>query len=92
MVLIASKVVKLAEVVMEHFILAFIILSILMVAMAIGVIMGRKPIAGSCGGIAALGMDTACDICKGDAAICDIEQQKAVPATASEDLFHRAKY
>ncbi len=45
-------------------------------AMAIGVIMGRKPISGSCGGIAALGLDTECEICGGDPAKCDVEIAK----------------
>ena len=45
--------------------------------MSVGVLMGRKPIAGSCGGMASLGMDTACDICGGDKAICDDEDEKA---------------
>ncbi|MBT3146256.1 (Na+)-NQR maturation NqrM [Neptunomonas phycophila] len=44
--------------------------------MSVGVLMGRKPISGSCGGMAALGMDTACDICGGDKAICDDEDEK----------------
>jgi hypothetical protein len=59
---------------MEHFILAFVVLLVLVAAMAIGVIMGRKPIEGSCGGMAAWGMDTACDVCKGDPQICETEQ------------------
>ncbi|MEM8499064.1 MAG: (Na+)-NQR maturation NqrM [Pseudomonadota bacterium] len=45
-------------------------------AMAIGVIMGRKPISGSCGGIAALGLDTECEICGGDPSKCDVEIAK----------------
>ncbi|MFK7730048.1 MAG: (Na+)-NQR maturation NqrM [Pseudomonadales bacterium] len=45
-------------------------------AMAIGVIMGRKPISGSCGGIAALGLDTECEICGGDPSMCDVEIAK----------------
>lgn len=42
--------------------------------MSVGVIMGRKPIAGSCGGMSALGVDTACDICGGNTAKCDSNQ------------------
>lgn len=39
--------------------------------MAIGVILGRKPIAGSCGGLKAFGADSACEICGGNPAKCD---------------------
>lgn len=65
---------------METMILTFIILLILVAGMAIGVMMGRKPISGSCGGMSALGMDVACDICKGDPEVCETEQQKAIKA------------
>ena len=45
---------------------------LLMVAlMAVGVIFGRKPIAGSCGGMKALGMEMECEICGGDPQRCE---------------------
>ena len=69
---------------METMILTFIILLILVAGMAIGVMMGRKPISGSCGGMSALGMDVACDICKGDPEVCETEQQKAIKAEQKE--------
>ncbi|MDP6967647.1 MAG: (Na+)-NQR maturation NqrM [Gammaproteobacteria bacterium] len=65
---------------METMILTFVVLLLLVCGMAIGVIMGRKPIAGSCGGMSALGMDVACDVCKGDPEVCETEQQKAIKA------------
>jgi hypothetical protein len=47
---------------------------LLMVAlMAVGVLFGRKPIAGSCGGMKALGMEMECEICGGDPQQCDSE-------------------
>ncbi|PXF31218.1 hypothetical protein WH50_11335 [Pokkaliibacter plantistimulans] len=61
---------------MKVMLLTFVILLIMVAGMAIGVIMGRKPLKGSCGGMSALGMDTACDICGGNQEICDSEQQK----------------
>ena len=73
---------------MEHFILAFMIFLVLLTAMAIGVIMGRKPIAGSCGGMTALGMDTACDICYGNPMVCETERQKTVKAAAMAAPVH----
>jgi hypothetical protein len=78
---------------METFILTFVVLLILIAGMAVGVIMGRKPISGSCGGMTALGMDVACDVCKGDAEICETEQQKAIKAEqtqSKEDLSYDA--
>lgn len=58
---------------MQTFLIALGAFLFIMTIMAIGVIMGRKPIAGSCGGIgAALGEeDYTCEICGGDPAKCD---------------------
>ncbi len=52
----------------------FVVLGVMLLVvtlMSIGVLMGRKPIAGSCGGMKALGMDVACDICGGDKNRCE---------------------
>lgn len=47
---------------MQTFIITFGFLLIAVAAMAVGVMMGRKPIKGSCGGINALpGIKRACD-------------------------------
>ena len=58
---------------MAEVLLAIVIFGLLMAAMAIGVLMGGKPIAGSCGGVgAALGeTNYNCDICGGDLNKCD---------------------
>lgn len=58
---------------MIDILLAVIIFTVLIALMAIGVLMGRKPIAGSCGGVgAALGeQDYECEICGGDPMKCD---------------------
>jgi hypothetical protein len=53
-----------------EFLLALGILLLLIAGMSIGVLMGRKPIAGSCGGMAALGMEVECEICGGDTTRC----------------------
>jgi len=55
---------------MIEFLLALGILMLLIAGMSIGVLMGRKPIAGSCGGMAALGMEVECEICGGDTTRC----------------------
>ncbi|PVY75444.1 hypothetical protein C8D92_107167 [Tamilnaduibacter salinus] len=58
---------------MSTFLLALGLVAFLLLGMSIGVIMGRKPISGSCGGMSALGMDTACDVCGGDQKKCEKE-------------------
>lgn len=52
-------------------IFAFLFMLVIVGAMSIGVIMGRKPIAGSCGGMKTLGFDTRCEICGGNPEACD---------------------
>lgn len=56
--------------------LVFLVMLAVMLGMAIGVIMGRKPIAGSCGGIANLGIE------KDDCPICGGNQEKCEEANA----------
>ena len=51
--------------------LVFVIMLLVVFGMSIGVIMGRKPIAGSCGGIANLGIEKECSICGGDRQKCE---------------------
>ncbi|WP_420590922.1 (Na+)-NQR maturation NqrM [Bacterioplanoides sp.] len=65
--------------------LAFVIL------MAVGVLMGRKPISGSCGGMAAIGMESACDVCGGDKNKCEKESKKAADASDNADFYDATK-
>ena len=56
--------------------------------MAIGVMLGRRPISGSCGGIAQLnGGDGECAICGGDPSKCDeaISEKSVVGSTKARD-------
>ena len=48
---------------MIEFIFSFAILLASVIAMAIGIIKGRDPIAGSCGGLKSLNGDAACQFC-----------------------------
>lgn len=54
---------------------AFIFMVILVAAMAIGVILRGKPIKGTCGGIGALGMGQACDVCGGKPEDCTKDEE-----------------
>lgn len=58
---------------MIEFVLAFLILLAVVAAMAVGVIYGRQPISGTCGGLNNLGVDGACEICGGDPNKCETE-------------------
>ena len=51
--------------------LVFGLMLLVVLGMAVGVIMGRKPIAGSCGGIANLGIEKECSICGGNREKCE---------------------
>ncbi|TBU97733.1 (Na+)-NQR maturation NqrM [Stutzerimonas kirkiae] len=68
--------------------LVFLLMLIVMSGMAIGVIMGRKPIAGSCGGIANLGIEKECSICGGNREKC--EEANAAGSDRRSDLAYDA--
>lgn len=70
--------------------IVFFVMLLIVVAMSVGVLMGRKPISGSCGGMSSLGMEVACDICGGDTAKCDKENQTAADNAPSETQFYEA--
>ncbi len=53
------------------FIVVFAVMLLVVLGMSAGVLAGRKPIAGSCGGIANLGIEKECSICGGVREKCD---------------------
>ena len=55
---------------MSTVLFTFSILLLIFIAMSIGVFFGRKPIAGSCGGLKTMGEIGDCEICGGDPAKC----------------------
>ncbi len=74
-----------------EFVLAFVIFVIAVAGMAIGVIISRKRLQGSCGGLASLRDEhgkSACDLCTHPAPECrgendaDVENQKPVETTS----------
>jgi len=78
-------------------VLAFVLLSIVVAAMSVGILLGRKPIAGSCGGVAAaLGeKNYSCDICGGNPQYCEEQQQvktkKHLAYEVTCDVTHKPK-
>lgn len=72
---------------MEYFFISMLLTALVIAAMAVGVIMGREPIKGSCGGMGALGIDTSCEICGGDPTRCDEETRDG---TQSDTPFYKA--
>ncbi len=64
------------------FLISFFVFALILAAMAVGVIAGREPIKGSCGGIGALGIDQSCEICGGDPQRCETETRSATDLMA----------
>ena len=58
---------------MLEFLIALVVLLLIVAGMSVGVMMGRQPLKGSCGGVgAALGeANYTCEICGGDPDKCD---------------------
>lgn len=81
---------------MTTLLLAFGAMLIIIGGMAVGVIFGRQPIKGSCGGMSAVGIDAECEICGGNPARCESQppvsdlNESADPKTDADDLSYRA--
>ena len=73
---------------MSMFLITFLVFGLVVAGMAVGVIMGRGPIKGSCGGMGALGIDTACDICGGDPKRCDEETRDGEVGRSNPELYY----
>ena len=65
------------------FLVSFAAFAIIMAAMAVGVLMGRAPIKGSCGGVGAVGIDHKCDLCGGAPQRCESETRSSGAATSA---------
>ncbi len=79
---------------MATFLLVFALLGLIIIGMSVGVLMGRKPIKGSCGGVgAALGQkDYTCDICGDDPNKCDEQNKQSTgsESASSQSLAYNA--
>lgn len=65
-------------------ILAFFFMLVIVAGMAVGVVFGRKPIAGSCGGMKALGLDAECEVCGGNPHACERSDARAPQVSAAQ--------
>ena len=68
---------------MSLFLIVFAVMLLLVAAMAVGVIFGRKPIAGTCGGLNNMTGGGSCEICGGDPNRCDGDDAPAPKADSS---------
>ncbi len=73
-------------------VLAFVFMLAIVAAMAVGVLFGRKPISGSCGGMKALGMDVECEICGGNPSLCDSGEDAANTTEAPSQRARNLSY
>ncbi|MDA1076262.1 MAG: (Na+)-NQR maturation NqrM [Proteobacteria bacterium] len=64
-------------------ILAFGLMLLIVALMAVGVMFGREPISGSCGGMKKLGLDVGCEVCGGNPALCETRPGGSGPAGVS---------
>ena len=75
---------------MTLFLISFLVIGLVVAGMAIGVIAGREPIKGSCGGIGALGINQSCEICGGDPGRCDEETRDGQAGKDKPNLYYPA--
>ncbi len=75
---------------MSVYLISAVVFGIVVAAMAVGVMAGRPPIKGSCGGMGALGIDTACEICGGDPRRCDEETRDGEMGKKAPGLYYPA--
>ncbi|UTF60928.1 (Na+)-NQR maturation NqrM [Gilvimarinus sp. DA14] len=74
---------------MAMFVVALCVMLLVVTGMAVGVIFGRKPLSGSCGGVGqALGeKDYTCELCGGDEAKCEsLNSEDGTATQARTDL------
>lgn len=56
---------------MQILLMSFILFAVVILIMSVGVIMGRKPVQGSCGGLNRIQGLGPCELCGGDKNKCD---------------------
>ncbi len=73
------------------FIASFVVIVLAIMLMAVGVMAGREPIKGSCGGLNKLGLrDGDCPVCGGDPGKCDSGDSSSVRDYPAYDATKQA--
>jgi hypothetical protein len=75
---------------MAIFFISILVIGLVIAGMAVGVLAGRPPIKGSCGGMGALGVDSACVICGGNPTRCDNETRARAVDNSVGKLYYPA--
>ena len=73
---------------MTIFLITLFVLVFVVVAMSVGLLAGRGPIKGSCGGLGAVGIDSECEICGGNPSKCEDARQDSEKSSGS--MFYDA--
>ncbi|MCB1703336.1 MAG: (Na+)-NQR maturation NqrM [Halioglobus sp.] len=69
---------------------SIVVFGLVIAAMAVGVMAGRPPIKGSCGGMGALGVSTSCEICGGNPQRCEEETRSDSAGRKPAKLYYPA--
>ncbi|GED21867.1 (Na+)-NQR maturation NqrM [Halomonas halmophila] len=70
---------------MSTFLVVLAVMLLIVAAMAVGVILGQRPIQGSCGGLNNLGLKEGCEVCGGQDKVCEEESRKRGGLRRSSD-------
>lgn len=77
---------------MTLFLMTMLVIGLVIAAMAVGVMAGRPPIKGSCGGMRGLGANAACEICGGNPQRCEEETRSPERRSEQEKRKSRLYY
>ena len=72
------------EIGMVEFFVTFLFFLLIIIVMAVGVLRGRDPISGTCGGLNQIGEGGGCELCGGDPAACRELDPMAEPLPRSK--------
>lgn len=75
---------KFGEADVVEFLVTFLFFLLIIVVMAVGVMRGREPISGTCGGLNQMGEGGGCELCGGDPAACRELDPMAEPLPRSK--------
>ena len=65
---------------MTSFLITFLVMALVLTIMSIGVLFGRKPVQGSCGGMNNIDGLKECELCGGEACVEELTDSMKVPA------------